>query len=139
MYPCGRVVCPVAVVSQWASEVKRMAPGLLVVEHHGPTRATGESTDTIHCAQTDLGQDPEKLEKAHVVITSYTTVSSEYGSYSGGKNEGKVSKKKQANNDSDSESSNVGRSLKKTRAKKAKDALFRVQWWRIVLGWSFVP
>lgn len=111
-----------------------MAPGLLVVEHHGPTRATGECTRIIPRAKTDLGQDPKKLEQAHVVITSYTTVASEHGTYSGGKNEGKGSKKKQANSDSDSDSSSVGRSLKKGRAKKAKDALFRVSWWRIVLG-----
>ena len=111
-----------------------MAPGLLVVEHHGPTRTTGEHTCIASHTSTDLGPDPKRLEQAHVVVTSYTTVSSEYGTYSGGKNEGKSSKKKQADSDSDSDSSSVGRSLKKGRAKKAKDALFRVQWWRVVLG-----
>lgn len=134
-HACDRVVCPVAVVSQWASEVKRMAPGLLVVEHHGPTRATGKGAHTLPRTLTEPGLDPKRLEQAHVVVTSYTTVASEYGTYSGGKNEGKNAKKKQADSDSDSDSSSVGRSLKKGRAKKAKDALFRVQWWRVVLGW----
>ncbi|KAH9915737.1 P-loop containing nucleoside triphosphate hydrolase protein [Fomitopsis serialis] len=88
---CGRVVCPVAVVSQWASEVKRMAPGLIVVEHHGPKRTSART--------------------CHVVASS----------------------------DSDSDSSSVGSSLRTKKARgntsnAKKDALFRVQWWRAVLG-----
>ncbi|KAH9830624.1 SNF2 family N-terminal domain-containing protein [Rhodofomes roseus] len=119
--PATLVVCPVAVVSQWASEVARMAPGLIVVEHHGPNRTT----------------DPAKLERAHVVVTSYTIVSSEHGVYTGG-GTNKAPKKKQSLDDSDSDSS-VGSSLparKTTRraaTKAKKDALFRVRWWRTVL------
>lgn len=33
-----RVVCPVALVSQWASEIQKMVVGLRVIEHHGPSR-----------------------------------------------------------------------------------------------------
>jgi hypothetical protein len=36
-----RVVCPVSLVSQWASEIEKMCVGLRVVEHHGATRTTG--------------------------------------------------------------------------------------------------
>lgn len=39
-YIC-RVVCPVALVGQWASEIRKMAVGLQVIEHHGATRTTG--------------------------------------------------------------------------------------------------
>ncbi|KAH9941545.1 SNF2 family N-terminal domain-containing protein [Amylocystis lapponica] len=123
------VVCPVAVVSQWASEIKKMAGGMRVVEHHGPARTS----------------DPDDLERAHVVITSYSTIASEYGMFTpDAKNEGKTgkgkakakAKKAASQSDSDdSDSSSVGRTLKPKRktTKKNKDALFRVQWWRIVL------
>jgi SNF2 family DNA or RNA helicase len=39
--PC-RVVCPVALVSQWASEIQKMCVGLRVIEHHGASRTTGQ-------------------------------------------------------------------------------------------------
>ncbi|THH29503.1 hypothetical protein EUX98_g4700 [Antrodiella citrinella] len=114
------VVCPVAVVSQWASEVKKMTNGLKVVEHHGPSRTT----------------DPSVLANAHVVVTSYSIVSSEHATYEPPiKDESKKSKKKQStldDSDDDSDDSTVGRTLKK-KALKKKDALFRVKWWRIVL------
>ncbi|KZT63245.1 hypothetical protein DAEQUDRAFT_742034 [Daedalea quercina L-15889] len=117
--PTTLVICPVAVVSQWANEVKRMAPGLVVVEHHGPNRAS----------------DPKKLERAHVIVTSYTTVASEHSTYTGSKGEGKASKKKRGDSDSDSDIS-VGSSLKYKKAVgrgAKKDALFRLHWWRVVL------
>ncbi|SRR5258708_7637108 len=35
-----RVVAPVSVMPQWASEIEKLAPGLRVIQHHGPKRAT---------------------------------------------------------------------------------------------------
>ena len=92
----------------------------------------------MHLFPSSWVTDPKKLERAHVVVTSYTTVASEYGTYTGGKDEGKASKKKQVDSDSDSDSS-VGTSLKHKKAtgrgaRAKKDALFRLQWWRVVLG-----
>ncbi|KAF7982840.1 hypothetical protein HWV62_25802 [Athelia sp. TMB] len=127
------VVCPVALVSQWASEIQKMAVGLRVIEHHGPSRTT----------------DPVKLMKAHVVVTSYSIVSSEHGAYAAdakddtkGKAKAKNTKNLSDSDDasesgSDSDSSAIGKTLvakKKAAPKKvAKDALFRIKWWRIVL------
>lgn len=35
---CRRVVCPLALVGQWSDEIKKMAEGLTVVKHQGPSR-----------------------------------------------------------------------------------------------------
>lgn len=98
--------------------------------------------------------DPAQLMRAHVVVTSYSIVSSEHGVYAAdakdetkGKSKSKSKKQTLDSSDdddasgsrSDSDSSAVGKTLKtKARAaprkKAAKDALFRVKWWRIVLG-----
>ncbi|KAF8452372.1 SNF2 family N-terminal domain-containing protein [Boletus edulis BED1] len=118
------VVCPVSLVSQWASEISRMAVGLRVIEHHGQSRTT----------------DPLKLQQAHVVVTSYSIVASEYATFAPEtKDESKSKKSKSkamaAASDSDSDSSE-GFSKKlasKKRSGKSKDALFRVTWFRIVL------
>lgn len=90
--------------------------------------------------------------KAHVVVTSYSIVSSEHGvfaanakdetkgkSKSKGKKDSSDSDEASESGGSDSDSSAIGKTLvakKKTatRKKPAKDALFRVKWWRIVLG-----
>ncbi|BGP25798.1 hypothetical protein JCM10295v2_004735 [Rhodotorula toruloides] len=57
------VVCPVALMSQWKQEIESKTDGRLrVLIHHGPSR-------------TDEGR---KLQKYHVVITSYNTLSSEW-------------------------------------------------------------
>jgi hypothetical protein len=37
----GRVVCPLALVGQWASEVEKMTR-LRVLKHQGTSRTTGE-------------------------------------------------------------------------------------------------
>lgn len=91
--------------------------------------------------------------KAHVVVTSYSIASSEHGAYvADAKDEGKgKSKAKKDSSDSDggsgsesdSDSSAIGKTLvakKKAAAKKpAKNALFKVKWWRIVLGEIEIP
>ncbi|KAG2034468.1 SNF2 family N-terminal domain-containing protein [Suillus americanus] len=114
------VVCPVALVSQWASEIAKMAVGLRVIEHHGQSRTT----------------DPLKLKAAHVVVTSYSIVASEYATFAPpAKDESKSkskSKKAASQSDSDSDSDEVVTKKKLGRA-KGKDALFRVKWFRIVL------
>ena len=35
------VICPVSLVSQWASEIKKMTEKLVVIEHHGQSRTIG--------------------------------------------------------------------------------------------------
>ncbi|KAI0088296.1 SNF2 family N-terminal domain-containing protein [Irpex rosettiformis] len=121
------VICPVAVVSQWASEIQKMAVGLTVIEHHGQNRTA----------------DPLKLSGGHVVVTSYNTVASEYAAYSqDAKDESKGKSKKVSSEDAeDSEGSTdeIRKYLQKnkkkptSRAHKTKDALFRLKYWRIVL------
>ncbi|KAN0139248.1 SNF2 family N-terminal domain containing protein [Lactarius tabidus] len=122
------VVCPVSLVSQWASEISKMAKKLTVVEHHGASRTT----------------NPEALTRAHVVVTSYAIVASEYAaSQPEAKDESKAKKnnkkdESRPDSDSDSEADHFGRTLaskKKSTAPKGKkrDALFKVRWWRIVL------
>ncbi|KAH9064612.1 SNF2 family N-terminal domain-containing protein [Lactarius vividus] len=124
------VVCPVSLVSQWASEISKMAKKLTVIEHHGASRAT----------------NPETLRRAHIVVTSYAIVASEYAaSNPEAKDESKAKKtnntqkqKDESRSDSGSDAEHFGRTLaskkKSTSAKgKKKDALFNVKWWRIVL------
>lgn len=115
-----------------------MAVGLKVIEHHGPSRAS----------------DPAKLKMAHVVVTSYSIVASEHGTYQSSakdettkskkKGKGKVSSDSDSDDDDDDDSDsekNFGKTVlgkkkapKYASAKKAgKDALFRIKWWRIVL------
>ncbi|PCH37549.1 hypothetical protein WOLCODRAFT_92425 [Wolfiporia cocos MD-104 SS10] len=125
--PTTLVVCPVAVVSQWASEIKKIAIGLRVIEHHGPSRTS----------------DPAELSRAHVVITSYSTVQSEHATYSPAKDETKKGKKgakstgKSAQDSDASDDDTIGRTLDKAKrkgtGKAPKDALFRVRWLRVVL------
>lgn len=83
--------------------------------------------------------DPERLKRAHVVITSYSIVANEYAAYGGeAKDESKSKKSKKAaesDDSDDSESDSFARKKKAAgRASKKKDALFNVKWWRIVLG-----
>lgn len=118
-----RVVCPLALVGQWADEIKKMT-GLRVVKHQGPNRTT----------------DPQELQRYHVVVTTYDTVKSEYDMFSPpAKDESKPSKssKKAAKvSDSDSEAEDFGRPARKVKGKAGtkKCALYGVQWWRVVLG-----
>ena len=132
---CHRVVCPVAVVSQWASEIQKMAAGISVIEHHGQSRTKG---DQIHIKRGDtltlscpVGIDPAALRRAHVVITSYNTVTSEHSAYL-------ASAKDDRENSSGSEDSDeLSKKLaaaKKRVSKSQKSALFGVKWWRVVLG-----
>ncbi|KAH7882890.1 SNF2 family N-terminal domain-containing protein [Phlebopus sp. FC_14] len=126
------VICPVSLVSQWAAEISRIAVGLRVIEHHGQSRTT----------------EPLKLKQAHVVITSYSTVASEYAAFAPetkdeSKSKIKAKSSRAAASDSESDSSEgftkkLATASKKKgssrgRAAKIKDALFQVKWFRIVL------
>ncbi|KAF8635554.1 hypothetical protein AX15_000207 [Amanita polypyramis BW_CC] len=118
---CTLVVCPLALVGQWAEEVKRMAPGYAVMTHHGTSRPA----------------DPSAF-RAHIVVTTYDVVKSEYEAYlTAAKNE---AESKQLNLDSDDDESDTtrARAVTKTKSKargrsSKKSALFRIKWWRVVL------
>lgn len=88
-----------------------------------------------------------------MVVTSYSIVASEHGAFKPdakdeSKGKSKAKAKKQDSSDSDDysdgddpsdSSANFGKTLTKkpsasSRKKQAKDALFRIKWWRIVLG-----
>lgn len=98
-----------------------------------------QSSCSCECL-TEFAPDPEKLKKVDVVITSYSIVSNEHATFAPEtKDESKAKgKKKSAQSDGDNsdDSDNIFKRAKKPAAKaaKKKDALFRVKWWRVVLG-----
>ncbi|KAF8960935.1 SNF2 family N-terminal domain-containing protein [Flammula alnicola] len=119
------VVCPLALVGQWADEITKMT-NLRVLKHQGTTRTT----------------DPAVLQKYHVVVTTYDTVKSEYMAHSPSakdesKSSSKASSKKTTPVDSESDSEeDFGRTIAKKGKAKAgskKSAIYGVKWWRIVL------
>lgn len=72
-------------------------------------------------------------------VTSYSIVASEYASYADQPRGPSKKSKKPAHDDSESEGEIFGRALaqntrKGASKKKVFDALFHVNWWRIVLG-----
>ncbi|KAJ6618869.1 SNF2 family N-terminal domain-containing protein [Mycena sp. CBHHK59/15] len=125
------VVCPLALVGQWADEIHKMADGLTVIKHQGTGRTKSVAA----------------LRRAHVVITTYDTVRSEHAAFAPtAKDEIKTAAAKAKasaasdSDDSDSEAEHFGRTVKKgkTAAKPKKEkpkpcALFEVRWWRVVL------
>ncbi|KAH7909339.1 SNF2 family N-terminal domain-containing protein [Hygrophoropsis aurantiaca] len=58
------IICPVALISQWSQEIRRISVGLKVIEYHGTSRIS----------------DPQKLSEVDVVITTYAIVASEFSS-----------------------------------------------------------
>ncbi|KAH9474606.1 putative ATP-dependent helicase [Psilocybe cubensis] len=123
------VVCPLALVGQWADEIERMT-SFKVLKHQGTTRTT----------------DPNVFNKYHVVVTTYDTVKSEYMSYNPpAKDESKSSSKSASkkstpdNSEDDSDEDSFGRTIKKkvpagkSKAPVKKCALFATKWWRIIL------
>ncbi|KAJ3774605.1 SNF2 family DNA-dependent ATPase [Lentinula raphanica] len=123
--PATLVVCPLALVQQWADEIEKMTDGLKVVKHQGTSRTS----------------DPMVLKRAHVVITTYDTLKSEYGVFNPADGK-RQSKQKQAvpsdDNADSSEAEHFGHTLKKPakktpKSKSKKDALYHVQWFRVVL------
>ncbi|TFK29502.1 hypothetical protein FA15DRAFT_610100 [Coprinopsis marcescibilis] len=125
---CTLVVCPLALVGQWASEIEKMT-FLKVLKHQGTGRTA----------------DPSVLKKYNVVVTTYDTVKSEYGVYAPGlpanaPATAKKGKSKSVSDDSDSDSDSDSiaaikakkSSASKSKAKK-KCAIYGVKWLRVVL------
>ncbi|KAG9000040.1 hypothetical protein FRB90_011885, partial [Tulasnella sp. 427] len=120
------VVCPASVVTQWQAEIKKMAPTLRVLAHHGASRS----------------KDGTRLAQHDVVITSYPTLSAEWKNYDGVSNNddssGKGKGKPVESESEDSEDDFVA-AAKRLKAKKVKAApkkpaaLFERPWLRIVL------
>ncbi|KAG6919121.1 hypothetical protein DXG01_008928 [Tephrocybe rancida] len=123
------VICPLALVGQWADEIEKMAEDVSVHKHHGTSRTS----------------DPNALRKYRVVVTTYDVVKSEYEAHqsNSAKDESQTklpSKTKKPTVDSSDEDSadsekfgrTLGAKAKKTKSPK-KSALFGVKWWRVVL------
>ena len=134
------IVAPLAVMEQWATEVRsKTLPGeLKVTTHHGPARAKSKPTSPYTIPRHTDPLAGKALEKYDVVITTYQTMASEWP------DDGKSSKKNKAtalkakahplNEASDSESdSDKPAALRKAKS-KARGPLFQVKWLRIVLG-----
>ncbi|WVQ97656.1 hypothetical protein IAU59_004770 [Kwoniella sp. CBS 9459] len=107
------IIAPLAVMEQWASEVKtKTEPGRLKVStHHGPSRTKSGKT----------------LEKFDVIITTFQTLASEFGVY-----ETAAQKRLDADSDSDVDTGRKGAGAKK-KNKQAACALFEVKWLRVVI------
>lgn len=58
------VIAPLALINQWAQEIKTKSSGLTVLIHHGPSRTKSVA----------------ELKKYSVVITTYQIIASEYSS-----------------------------------------------------------
>lgn len=54
------VVCPPAVLGNWATEARRFTPGLKVAVHHGPRRAEGEALTRL-------------VDRSDVILSTYAT------------------------------------------------------------------
>ncbi|KAL1757353.1 SNF2 family N-terminal domain-containing protein [Schizophyllum commune] len=114
------IVCPLALVEQWESEAKKMAPGIKVVKHHGSNRTS----------------DPQTFRNVHIVVTTYDVVKSEAPTGGTAKDEGTAKSKKKAAASSDDDSDDiVARPVVSKGKRKAmpKNALFGIRWWRVVL------
>ncbi|WVQ82473.1 hypothetical protein IAT38_004602 [Cryptococcus sp. DSM 104549] len=108
------IVAPLAVMEQWASECKtKTKPGVLkVTTHHGPSR-------TKTC---------KTLESYDVVITTFQTLSSEFGAY-----ELKRQKRLDEGDSDEDDALETGRKKGGKKQKAAATALFDVKWLRIVV------
>ncbi|KAJ8092278.1 hypothetical protein PM082_023881 [Marasmius tenuissimus] len=116
------VVCPLALIGQWAEEIEKITKGLVVVKHHGGSRTA----------------NPNDLQKADVVITTYDVLKSEYAVFNPPEpDETKLSRnttRKTMTQDEDELDSSGDEYRRARKVKgKAKDALFRVKWLRVVL------
>ncbi|KAL0945765.1 hypothetical protein HGRIS_012054 [Hohenbuehelia grisea] len=116
------VVCPLALVNQWAEEIERICRRKLkVIQHHGPSRTA----------------NPVELSNMNVVITTYDVLKSEYAAYApDAKDESKAKAKpkaKKPSSDSDSDEIDIPKKKKPARKGAVKNALFKVKWFRVVL------
>ncbi|KAG8900535.1 hypothetical protein FRC01_010101, partial [Tulasnella sp. 417] len=125
------VVCPASVVTQWEAEMKKMAPCLRVLPHHGASRS----------------KDGARLAQYDVVITSYQTLSAEWKNHDGvsnkedpsAKGKGKGKDKAAQSDESEESEDDFVAAAKRLKAKKVKaapkkhSALFERPWLRVVL------
>ncbi|KAG9021750.1 hypothetical protein FS837_007005, partial [Tulasnella sp. UAMH 9824] len=123
------VVCPASVVTQWEAEIKKMAPGLRVLAHHGASRS----------------KDGARLAQFDVVMTSYQTLSAEWKNHDGISNKddasakGKGKSKVVESDESEESDDDFVAAAKRLKAKKVKAApkkhaaLFERPWLRVVL------
>ncbi|KAG8961732.1 hypothetical protein FRC00_011446 [Tulasnella sp. 408] len=123
------VVCPASVVTQWEAEIKKMAPGLRVLAHHGASRS----------------KDGARLAQFDVVMTSYQTLSAEWKNHDGTSNKddaaakGKSKSKVVESDESEESEDDFVAAAKRLKAKKVKAApkkpaaLFERPWLRVVL------
>ncbi|KIO30136.1 hypothetical protein M407DRAFT_20805 [Tulasnella calospora MUT 4182] len=124
------VVAPASVVTQWEAELKKMAPCLRVLAHHGASRS----------------KDGARLAQYDVVITSYPTLSAEWKNHDGisnkedpaAKGKGK-SKERVVESESEESEDDFVAAAKRLKAKKVKAApkkpaaLFERPWLRVIL------
>lgn len=122
------VVCPASVVTQWQAEMKKMAPSLRVLAHHGASRS----------------KDGARLAQYDVVITSYNTLSAEWKNHDGISNKddsakGKGKAKSVESEESEDSEDDFVAAARRLKAKKVKAApkkpaaLFERPWLRVVL------
>ncbi|KAG6815677.1 hypothetical protein H0H87_012343 [Tephrocybe sp. NHM501043] len=115
------VICPLALVGQWADEIEKMAEDVSVHKHHGPSRTS----------------DPMALRKYRVVVTTYDVIKSEYEAHTANsakdESQTKLPAKKKSALDSSDDELPVATKIKKPKSTK-KAALFGVKWWRVVLA-----
>lgn len=134
------ILAPLAVIRQWEREAKeKVKPRLKVLVHHGPQRAKDASAFAMY----------------DVVISTYTTASSEWSNVVGSREEeqekaGKDSAESSDELDSDDSDSDSDpdsqakrarerqqkkkKAIKKNRSKKSAAPLFDAYWLRVVLG-----
>ncbi|KAG5220159.1 SNF2 family DNA-dependent ATPase [Salix suchowensis] len=77
---------------------------------------------------------PNVLRRHHIVVTTYDVVKSEYAVYRPDvkdESKSKAKKKKAATSDSDDDVPVVKKAAKKG---PKRDAIFRIKWWRVILG-----
>ncbi len=59
--PPSLIVCPMSVVGNWAYELRRFAPSLRIMVHHGQDRAAGN-------------EFKQEIRKYHVIISTYNLI-----------------------------------------------------------------
>ncbi|KAJ6455500.1 SNF2 family N-terminal domain-containing protein [Mycena vitilis] len=99
------IVCPLALIGQWSTEIEKMADGVVVIKHHGTSRTKSVTL----------------LRGAHIVITTYETVRSEHDAF--------VCIKPFSRDSQDLHPLVNARAPEKEKS----GALFKVQWRRVVL------
>ena len=75
------VVCPLALGRKWAEEIAKMAKGLRVIKHLGPSQTKSAFPCRLFYSVLMLITGLVVLRHAHVVITTYDTVRFEHTAF----------------------------------------------------------